>query len=396
MLYLYASSGSLAETKASADSNNAYWSSAEQAVFDVPLSDFYPIEKVPISAGAIGAVEDPAFQFSESYATSTPIRFSGDGSLLVDSKGIVYSTSTLNQVGALGGSMVDAAWPGASLFTLNQASPGSVVQKWSGAGLLLSQSVPIPGYPERLWPLPGGGLGDDDGGGCPDDDRVGLIGRCGWGRRSQITTEPLSETVSTGATVTFTAASSGQVTYQWQCDGVNLADGADVWGATGPQLVLENADALNAGSYTCVVTNANGSSYSTPANLVVQTGGTPGTVGSISARSYVGTADNVLIGGFYINGSTSCTVLVQAIGPGLAGSPYNVSGVLREPKLTIHQTQNGKDVTLYSNTGWGSSPVLAAAASSAYAQPVLQPGSADSELLVTLPPGGYTAEVSGA
>jgi hypothetical protein len=32
----------------------------------------------------------------------------------------------------------------------------------------------------------------------------------------------------------------------------------------------------------------------------------------------------------------------------------------------------------------------------AYAQPVLQSGSADSEVLLTLPPGGYTAEVTGA
>jgi hypothetical protein len=89
-------------------------------------------------------------------------------------------------------------------------------------------------------------------------------------------------------------------------------------------------------------------------------------------------------------------VLVQAIGPALAGSPYNVSGVLQHPALSIHQTQNGKDVTLYSNTGWGSSPLLLHAASGVYAQPVLVPGSADSELLMTLPPGGYTAEVSGA
>jgi hypothetical protein len=73
-----------------------------------------------------------------------------------------------------------------------------------------------------------------------------------------------------------------------------------------------------------------------------------------------------------------------------------VGGVLAKPGLTIHQTQNGKDVVLYSDVGWGSSPVLLAAAAAAYAEPVLQPGSNDSELLLTLPPGGYTAEVSGS
>jgi hypothetical protein len=132
------------------------------------------------------------------------------------------------------------------------------------------------------------------------------------------------------------------------------------------------------------------------ANLVVNTSATPGAVSSISSRAFVGTGDNILIGGFYVVGGTSRTVLVQAIGPALAADPYNVSGTLQHPKLSIHQNQNGQDVTLYSNTGWGPNPVLLGAAATAYAEPVLQPGSADSELLVTLPPGGYTAEVSGA
>ena len=94
-------------------------------------------------------------------------------------------------------------------------------------------------------------------------------------------------------------------------------------------------------------------------------------------------------------GSTSRTVLVQAIGPGISKAPYNVSGTLSDPVLSIHQYQNGKDVVLYSNAGWGSSQVLLDAAASVYANPVLSPGSGDSELLVTLPPGGYTAEVTG-
>ena len=103
-----------------------------------------------------------------------------------------------------------------------------------------------------------------------------------------------------------------------------------------------------------------------------------------------------MIGGFYIVGSTSATILVQAIGPGISAPPYNVTGTLQKPALTIHQYQNGKDVVLYTNTGWGSNPVLLAAAAAAYAQPVLQSGSPDSELLMTLPAGGYTAEVTGA
>jgi hypothetical protein len=48
------------------------------------------------------------------------------------------------------------------------------------------------------------------------------------------------------------------------------------------------------------------------------------------------------------------------------------------------------------NTGAVEQQVLLAAAAGAFATPVLTAGSADSELLLTLPPGGYSAEVGGA
>jgi hypothetical protein len=117
----------------------------------------------------------------------------------------------------------------------------------------------------------------------------------------------------------------------------------------------------------------------------------PGYLVNLSARGLVGTSGNILIGGFYIVGSTSRTVLIQALGPAL--SAEGVSGVLQHPALTIH---NSTGATIYSNTGWGSSQLLLNAAAAAYANPVLQPNSGDSEVLLTLPPGGYTAEISGA
>jgi sugar lactone lactonase YvrE len=232
---------------------------------------------------------------------------------------------------------------------------------------------------------------------------------------SIITTQPVSQVIGLGGSVVFTVqangsvqsslraatarlspeAASGTTHYQWQFNGVNLADGNGISGSSGPQLVIQGAAPANDGDYACIVTTASGSVMSNTAGLQVEAASTPGIVSSISSRAFVGTGDNVLIGGFYVAGSTSATVLVQAIGPSLAPPPYNVSGTLKNPVLTIHQTQNGKDVVLYSNAGWGSSPVLLAAAAAAYAQPVLQPGSNDSELLLTLPPGGYTAEVAG-
>ena len=130
---------------------------------------------------------------------------------------------------------------------------------------------------------------------------------------------------------------------------------------------------------------------SNSAGLVVGTVSTPGYLVNISSRAFVGTGDGILIGGFFVGGSTSRSVLIQALGPAL--SAQGVSGVLQHPALTIH---NSSGAVIYSNTGWGSNPVLLKAAASAYAQPVLQPDSADSEVLLTLPPGGYTAEIAGA
>jgi hypothetical protein len=83
--------------------------------------------------------------------------------------------------------------------------------------------------------------------------------------------------------------------------------------------------------------------------------------------------------------------LIQGLGPALAGE--GVAGVLQHPALTIFDTSGN---VIFSNTGWGSSPILLNAAATVFASPVLQPNSPDSEVLLTLPPGGYTAEVSGA
>jgi kumamolisin len=212
-----------------------------------------------------------------------------------------------------------------------------------------------------------------------------------------IATQPESQTINEGGTVVFTVVAGGSGSaFQWQLNGIDLANGGNVSGATGPQLEIQGANSANNGSYACVVTSGGLSITSNAAVLNVTASPNPGSLSSISARAYVGTGGDVLIGGFFISGDTSATVLIQAIGPALEASPYNVVGALQQPVLTLHQSQGGKDVVLYSNSGWGSNPVLLSAAATAYAQPVLAPGSADSELLLTLPPGGYTAEVSGA
>ncbi|HVT94079.1 MAG TPA: hypothetical protein VHD76_14645 [Bryobacteraceae bacterium] len=125
---------------------------------------------------------------------------------------------------------------------------------------------------------------------------------------------------------------------------------------------------------------------------------------NLSARANVGTGDNLLIGGFVITGPTAETVLIRAVGPTLGEPPFNLSGVLSYPVLTVFDAQ-GKIVA--KNKGWnntltiGTSEVSAGMRSasallmSAVGAFPFTPGSADSALVLSLPPGAYTAQVNG-
>ena len=111
---------------------------------------------------------------------------------------------------------------------------------------------------------------------------------------------------------------------------------------------------------------------------------------NISARVQVGTGANILFAGFVIGGTTSRTVLIRASGPALI--PLGVTGTLPDPELQLYQG----NTLLGTNTGWGGDAEIASAAASVGAFTWTNPSSNDSAVLVTLPPGGYTAQVSGA
>jgi sugar lactone lactonase YvrE len=154
-------------------------------------------------------------------------------------------------------------------------------------------------------------------------------------------------------------------------------------------------ETLGAGPYSAQVSGESGDSGvalaevydTTPAGSY--TLATPRLI-NISARTQVGTGANILIAGFVIGGTTSRTVLIRASGPALAA--FSVTGLLPDPELQLF----GGSTLLLSNSGWGGDPEIAAAAASVGAFAWTSPTSADSALLVTLPPGIYSAQVSGA
>ncbi|HTZ19755.1 MAG TPA: Ig-like domain-containing protein [Opitutaceae bacterium] len=115
-------------------------------------------------------------------------------------------------------------------------------------------------------------------------------------------------------------------------------------------------------------------------------------VTSVSTRGLVGAGDQVLIAGLNVTGSIPKKVLVRAVGPTLTS--FNVSNVLADPVLTIY---NGNTV-VRQNDNWenGNDPTLVATATSQIGTFPLPSGSKDSAILMTLPPGLYTAVVSSA
>jgi hypothetical protein len=110
---------------------------------------------------------------------------------------------------------------------------------------------------------------------------------------------------------------------------------------------------------------------------------------NLSARVQVGTGGNILIAGFVIGGSTAKTVLIRASGPALV--PFGVSGTLPDPQLQLYSGQT----LLGTDAGWAGGKEVAAEAAAVGAFAWSNPASLDSAMLVTLPPGAYTAQVSG-
>ena len=111
---------------------------------------------------------------------------------------------------------------------------------------------------------------------------------------------------------------------------------------------------------------------------------------SLASRTRTANGDQTAIAGFTIAGTAAKPVLIRAAGPTLA--TLGVSGALTAPRLELYR---GSTV-INSNAGWSTAPnatAIAASAGSSGAFP-FPAGSADSAILTTLTPGGYTVFMS--
>jgi len=109
---------------------------------------------------------------------------------------------------------------------------------------------------------------------------------------------------------------------------------------------------------------------------------------TFSSRADV-TAANPLVAGFTITGPAPETVLLRAVGPGLAA--FGVQGVLPTPSLQLYDS-TGRLVL--ANAGWNGDSNLSAVFAQVGAFPFAL-GSADAAAEAVLAPGSYTVQVGG-
>lgn len=149
---------------------------------------------------------------------------------------------------------------------------------------------------------------------------------------------------------------------------------------------------LEAKGYTAHVTG-NGGGVGVALVETYDAGGT-GTarLRNVSARSRVGIGGDILIAGFVVVEGRQ-TLLIRGPGPTLGAAPFNVPGALSDPQLRIFR---GSTV-LAENDDWSkaSNATQIAAVAAQVGAFALQPDGRDPALVVTLPPGAYTAQISG-
>ncbi len=160
---------------------------------------------------------------------------------------------------------------------------------------------------------------------------------------------------------------------------------------------------LDPGTYTVQVADRDGASGGETLVEIYDTGALDDATSrlvNLSTRATV-SAGTTLIGGLYVNGTSARTLLVRGIGPSL--TRHGVAGALTDPRLAVY---DGSGRLVATNNDWSVSEVpmipeldyaaaVAAAAREVWAF-ALDTGSKDAGLIITLPAGAYTVQLTGA
>ena len=151
---------------------------------------------------------------------------------------------------------------------------------------------------------------------------------------------------------------------------------------------------LPAGNYTAIVRGVNNTIGVALVEVYDLRPETSSILGNISTRSFVQTDDNVMIGGFIIQGTQPKRVILRAIGPEL--SQYGVAFPLPDPTLELHDKSGA---LIASNDDWQHT-IIGGIITKDQVMDIQNSGhaptqSSESAIIADLPPGNYTAIVRG-
>ena len=153
---------------------------------------------------------------------------------------------------------------------------------------------------------------------------------------------------------------------------------------------------LSPGNYTAIVRGVNNMTGVGLVEVYDLSPDASSILANISTRAFVQTGDNVMIGGFIVQGTTTKRVIIRAIGPELGAPPFNVPNALANPTLELHDATRA---LIGSNDNWQHTiigGIITADQVSAIQSSGKAPGNAsESAIIATLPPGNYTAIVRG-
>lgn len=164
-----------------------------------------------------------------------------------------------------------------------------------------------------------------------------------------------------------------------------------------PSNALESAIIadLSPGEYTAILRGVNNLTGIALVEVYDLSPGISSILSNISSRAFVDTGDDVMIGGFIVQGNQPKKVIVRAIGPELAAPPYNVPNALPDPTLELH---NSTGTLIASNDNWQTT-ILGGIITKDQVNDIRNSGHAptqptESAIIAELPPGSYTATVS--
>ncbi|MEO6872138.1 MAG: hypothetical protein ABI233_07955 [Chthoniobacterales bacterium] len=145
---------------------------------------------------------------------------------------------------------------------------------------------------------------------------------------------------------------------------------------------------LAPGAYTAVLSGRNGTTGVSLVEIYDLDPAGASRLGNLSARAGVGSGENVVIAGFILGVQTlDSDLVVRGLGPSLA--QFGINHVLADPTLELRDSDGN---LLKSDDNWQDDPDQAALITGSGLAPE---NTKEAALEVNLPPGNYTAILSG-